>query len=177
MWLVYAVALVVGGGIVLLQVLAGADHHIGTADGSLDGHHAPTGPGIVSTRSVTFAVFAFGLVGTPLHLFALASPTVVLVVAAASGVAAGLVAGLAFRALGDEGASGEAGLHEAKGQRARVLVPCARAQRGKIRARIKGQLVDMMATTDEPQIAAGREVVIIDIKGDVAHVVTAPEAL
>ena len=64
-----------------------------------------------------------------------------------------------------------------KGQRARVLVPCARAQRGKIRARIKGQLVDMMATTDEAQIAAGREVLIVDIHDDVAHVVTAPEAL
>jgi hypothetical protein len=176
MWLVYAVALVVGGGIVLLQVLAGADHHIGTADASLDAHHAPTGPGLLSTRSITFAVFAFGLVGTPLHAFGLASPTVVLAVAAASGVVAGLVAGLAFRALGHGGASGEAAFHEAKGQRARVLVPCARAQRGKIRARIKGQLVDMMATTDEPQIAAGREVLIVDIHDDVAHVVTAPEA-
>jgi len=176
MWLVYAVALVVGGGIVLLQVLAGADHHIGTADASLDAHHAPTGPGLLSTRSITFAVFAFGLVGTPLHAFGLASPTVVLAVAAASGVVAGLVAGLAFRALGHGGASGEAAFHEAKGQRARVLVPCARARRGKIRARIKGQLVDMMATTDEPQIAAGREVLIVDIHDDVAHVVTAPEA-
>src|SRR6185295_4277815 len=108
MWLVYAVALVVGGGIVLLQVLAGADHHIGTADASLDAHHAPTGPGLLSTRSITFAVFAFGLVGTPIQAFGLASPTVVLAVAVASGVAAGLVAGLAFRALGHGGASGEA---------------------------------------------------------------------
>jgi membrane protein implicated in regulation of membrane protease activity len=177
MWLVYAVALVVGGGVVLLQVLAGADHHIGTADGALDAHHAPTGPGILSTRFFTFAVFAFGLVGIALHVFRLATPTVSFAVAAASGIVAGLVAGLAFRALGYAGASGEAGFHEAKGQRARVLVPCARAHRGKIRARIKGQLVDMMATTDEPQIAAGREVLIVDIKDDVAHVVTAPEAL
>jgi hypothetical protein len=176
MWLVYAIALVLGGGIVLLQVLAGGDHHIGHADAALDAHHAPTGPGILSTRSVTFAVFAFGLVGTPLHVLRLASSPVVLAVAIASGLVAGLVAGLAFRALGHEGASGQAAFHDAKGQRAKVLVPCARAQRGKIRARIKGQLVDMMATTDEPQIAAGREVVIIDIHDDVAHVVTAPEA-
>src|SRR5262245_14151763 len=58
MWLVYAIALILGGGIVLLQVVAGADHHIGHADGALDAHHAPTGPGILSTRSVTFALFA-----------------------------------------------------------------------------------------------------------------------
>src|SRR5207247_63206 len=44
MWLVYAIALILGGGIVLLQVLAGADHHIGAAEASLDAHHAPTGP-------------------------------------------------------------------------------------------------------------------------------------
>ena len=177
MWLVYAIALVLGGGTVLLQVLAGGDHHIGTADASLDAHHAPTGPGILSTRSVTFAAFGFGLVGAVLHVLRLASPGAVLALAVVSGVVAGLVAGLAFRALGHPGASGEAGFHEAKGQRARVLVPCAREQRGKIRARIKGQLVDMMATTDEAQIAAGREVLIIEVKGDVAHVVTAPEAL
>ena len=177
MWLVYAIALVLGGGIVLLQVLTGADHHIGAAEASLDAHHAPTGPGILSTRFFTFAAFAFGLVGIALHGLGLATPPVSFAVAAASGIVAGLVAGVAFRVLGHEGASGEASFQEAKGQRARVLVPCARAQRGKIRARIKGQLVDMMATTDEPQIAAGREVLIVDIKDDVAHVVTAPEAL
>ena len=177
MWLVYAIALILGGGIVLLQMLAGGDHHIGHAEMALDAHHAPTGPGILSTRSATFALFAFGLVGTPLQLFRLATPTVALAVAVASGVVAGLVAGLAFRALGHEGASGQAAFLEAKGQRAKVLVPCARAQRGKIRARIKGQLGDMMATTDEPQIAAGREVLIVDVHDDVAHVVTAPEAL
>jgi hypothetical protein len=177
MWLVYAIALILGGGFVLIQAVAGSDHHIGAAEASLDAHHAPEGPGLLSTRSATFAVFAFGLVGTPLHLFRLASPGAVLGLALGSAVVAGLVAGLAFRTLGHAGASGEAGFHEAKGQRARVLVPCARAQRGKIRARIKGQLVDMMATTDEAQIAAGREVLIVDVKDDVAHVVTAPEAL
>jgi len=177
MWLVYAIALILGGGIVLLQMLAGGDHHIGHAEMALDAHHAPTGPGILSTRSATFALFAFGLVGTPLQLFRLAAPAAALAVAVASGVVAGLVAGLAFRALVLEGSSGQAAFLEAKGQRAKVLVPCARAQRGKIRARIKGQLVDMMATTDEPQIAAGREVLIVDVHDDVAHVVTAPEAL
>ena len=177
MWLVYAIALILGGGTVLLQVLGGTDHHIGTADASLDAHHAPTGPGILSTRSVTFAVFAFGLVGSILQVLRLASPGGVAALAGASGIVAGLVAGLAFRTLGHEGASGEAGFHEAKGQRARVLVPCARAQRGKIRARIKGQLGDRLATTAEAQSGAGREVVIVDVKDDVAHVVTAPEAL
>lgn len=177
MWLVYAIALVLGGGFVLLQALSGSDHHIGAAEAALDAHHAPEGPGLLSTRSATFAVFAFGLVGTALHLFRLASPSATAALAVASGAVAGLVAGLAFRTLGHPAASGEAGLHEARGQRARVLVPCARAQRGKIRARIKGQLVDMMATTDEAQIGAGREVLIVDVKDDVAHVVTAPEAL
>ena len=177
MWLVYAIALILGGGIVLLQALAGGDHHIGHADAALDAHHAPGGPGILSTRSALFAVFAFGLAGVTLHVLQLASPAAVLGLALLSGALAGLAVGLAFRTLGHEGASGQAAFHDAKGQRARVLVPCARAQRGKIRARIKGQLVDMMATTDEPRIAAGREVLIVDIHDDVAHVVTAPEAL
>ena len=86
MWLVYAIALILGGGIVLLQMLAGGDHHIGHAEGALDAHHAPTGPGILSTRSALFAAFAFGLVGFTLHVLRLASPAAVLGLAALLGL-------------------------------------------------------------------------------------------
>ena len=59
-----------------------------------------------------------------------------------------------------------------KGRRARVLVACARGRRGKVRVQLKGHQVDMLATTDEEQIAEGAEVVIAEVRDGVAHVAT-----
>jgi membrane protein implicated in regulation of membrane protease activity len=81
--------------------------------------------------------------------------------------------GLAFKRLSDPEASGEAGFHEAKGGRARVLVACSRTARGKIRVTLKGQQVDMLATTDDESIPAGTEVRVVEVRDDVAHVARA----
>ena len=42
----------------------------------------------------------------------------------------------------------------------------------KIRVQLKGHQVDMLATTDEEQIAEGSEVVIVGVRDGVAHVAT-----
>ena len=78
--------------------------------------------------------------------------------------------GMTFRQLGDPAVSGEAGFHEARGATGRVLVACARGRSGKVRVALKGQTVDMLATTDEDEIPAGAEVVIADVRDMVAHV-------
>lgn len=173
MGLAYLVALILGGGILLIQLLSG--DHGDAGDHGLDAHHPLHGPGLLSTRSLTFGLLAFGLVGAGLHLPGLVSPPGALALAAASGLLSALGAGLAFRTIGHPAASGAAGFQEAKGQTARVLVRCARQQRGKIRVPLKGQLVDMMATTDGADIPPGVAVRILEIRDDVAYVVPAPE--
>ena len=55
----------------------------------------------------------------------------------------------------------------------RVLVACARGSRGKIRVTLKGQQVDMLATTDDEAIPVGSEVLVVEVRDDVAHVVRA----
>jgi len=171
MWLLYVVAIVLGGGSLLVQMLAG-DH--GAPGHGLDHGDVshPDGPGILSTRSLVYALFTFGFVGGLLHIPRVVEPRTALGVAIASAVAVAVAVGYAFQSLDDAGASGAAGLDEVRGRRARVLVGCARGRRGKVRVQLKGHQVDVLATTDEEQIAAGAEVVIVDVRDGVAHVAT-----
>jgi hypothetical protein len=172
MWLLYLIALVLGGGSLLVQMLAGGDH--GAPGHGLDHGDVshPDGPGILSTRSVIYALFTFGFVGGLLHIPRVVEPGIALAVAIVSAVAVGVAVGYAFRSLDDAGASGAAGLDEVRGRRARVLVACARGTRGKVRVQLKGHQVDMLATTEEEQIAVGSEVVIVGVQDGVAHVAT-----
>jgi len=184
MGLLYLLALILGGGILLVQ-LFGAGHHDGAGHfGHFGGsdhlggseHHADQGPGVLSTRSVTYGLFAFGFVGTCLHALRLAGGPATLAVAAAAGAAVTLAVGTTLRSLSDPAASGEAALLEARGRSGRVLVPLSRDQRGKVRVQIKGQTVDLLATTSGGELKAGAEVVVLEVHGDVAEVVAAPEA-
>ena len=171
MWLVYLIAVVLGGGSLLVQMFAGGDHDGGHGLDHADGAH-PDGPGILSTRSAIYGVFTFGLVGTLLHVPGIVEPRTALVVAIGSAVAAIVGVGYALRSLDDASASGAAALDEVRGRRARVLVACARGQRGKVRVALKGHQVDLLATTDEERIDEGAEVVIVDVRAGVAHVAT-----
>lgn len=184
MGLLYLLALILGGGILLVQLVGGGHHdggghfgHFGGGDhlGGPD-HHADQGPGVLSTRSVTYGLFAFGFVGTSLHVLRLAGEPAGVAIAAAAGTGVTLAVGTALRALGDPGATGEAALPEARGHSGRVLVALSRTQRGKVRVQIKGQTVDLLATTAGGELPAGTEVVVVDVKGEVAEVVAAGAA-
>jgi membrane protein implicated in regulation of membrane protease activity len=177
MWLLYAAAFLLGAGILLIQLLSGhhghdvgAGHDVGTDGG---GHHPSQGPGLMSIRSLSYGVFAFGFVGGALHVLGLAAPGVALAVGLGAGAAATLLVGLTFRQLGDPSVSGAAGFHEALGASGRVIVACARGRSGKVRVSLKGQSVDMLATTDEDEIPAGAEVVIAEVRDAVVHVTRA----
>jgi membrane protein implicated in regulation of membrane protease activity len=173
MWLVYAAALVLGGGILFVQILSGT-HHDAAIDHDVGGdHHPHQGPGLLSIRSLSYGTFAFGFVGGTLHVLGLARPAVALALGLACGAAAALIVGLTFRRLSDESVSGQASFHEAAGSRGRLLVACGRGGAGKVRVSLKGQTVDMLATTDEESIAAGTDVVITEMRDAVAHVARA----
>jgi membrane protein implicated in regulation of membrane protease activity len=173
MWLVYVLALVVGGGLMLVQVVSGG-HDTVDAGHALDVQHHGGGPGVLSIRSFIYGLFAFGFVGAALHIPRITGHTSALLIALGSGVAAGLAAGFTFARLGSAAASGAASLHEAAGRRARVLLPCAADRPGKIRLDLGGQQVDMKATTNGPPIPAGAEVVVVEVREDVALVAPVP---
>jgi len=174
MWLLYLLALILGGGFLLVQLVAGGHHDVGhdfAHDVSHESSHPYEGPGMLSIRSVTYGLFSFGAVGGALHILRLASPALALAGGLVSGLITTFFVGLTFKRLSDPGATGEASFHEAQGRLARVLVACARGGRGKIRVMLKGQQVDMLATTDDELIPAGSEAVVVEVRDDVAHVV------
>ena len=175
MWLVYLASLILGAGALFVQLLAGTDHDVGGHDVGLGDAHPDAGPGIMSTRSALFGLAAFGLVGAPLHILGILEPTHALIVAVLSALVATAAAGFVFRRLGSATASGAASFSELVGLSGRVLVPLGGAQRGKIRVALKGHVVDVLATTDESHIAAGASVKVVDVRDEVAHVVSQGE--
>jgi hypothetical protein len=81
MWLLYLIAVVLGGGSLLAQMIAGGDHGDGGHPLVFAACSHPVGPGIHSSRSVIYGVFTFGLVGTLLHMAGVVDPRTALVVA------------------------------------------------------------------------------------------------
>jgi membrane protein implicated in regulation of membrane protease activity len=196
----YLAALIIGFGTIALQLFLSGDHdadaeggaHVGdaAADGELDGSgeadpaagHGAHGEGgflpiFLSLRFWTFALLAFGLSGTLLHYLDLANAVVTLAVAAGLGVASGLLASLTFRALARAELSSAATSRDAVGQIGRVLVPLGKSRRGKIRIELKGQTVDLLATTDDEELEAGQMVVVEELRDTTAHVTQAPPEL
>jgi membrane protein implicated in regulation of membrane protease activity len=178
MWAVYLAALVVSLGVLVAQAVMG-DHHGAHGHG---GDHAAVADDAValflSSRFWIFFALAFGLSGALLTWFALASPGAVGAIAGAAGAAGGLFASLAFRALRRASISTSADAREAAGQVGRVLIACGQGRVGKVRIELKGQSVDLMATTDaEGGLARGDDVLVESVRGEVAHVSARPKEL
>jgi hypothetical protein len=169
MWLAYVLAVVVGGGLLFMQAISGG-HHAVEGGAAPDVQHHGAGPGVLSLRSAIYGLFTFGFVGGALHIPRLASPGAALGLAALSGLCATVAAGLTFSRLGSAEASGAASLLQAKGRRARVLLACTPDRAGKIRLDLGGQQVDMQATSAGGIIPAGAEVVVVEVREDVARV-------
>jgi membrane protein implicated in regulation of membrane protease activity len=169
MWLVYLLALVVGGGLLLVQAISGG-HDTAETGFTADIQHHGAGPGLLSVRAAVYGLFTFGFVGAALHIPGLASRWAALALAAASGLAASLAAGFTFARLGSADASGATSYGEARGRRGRVLLPCTADRPGKIRLELGGQTVDMKATSAGAPIPAGTEVVVVEVSEDMARV-------
>ena len=192
MALVYLFALVVALGVLLLQIVmggrGGGHHgdfgpaaHVHAGGGHAHGTHAHGQKGgdqgenafwavFLSFRFWIFAALGFGLSGSLLHLFSLASPLGTVLIASGAGLGSGLFAALAFRALRNGSASTEARSSAAVGKVARVVVPCGKGLTGQVRVELGGSSVDMMATTDDDAIPRGEAVLVEDLREGIAHV-------
>lgn len=178
MALAYLASLVVGFGLLGVQFVASAagDAHA-DLHADADAHDQSGAAIFLNARFWTYALLAFGMVGTPLHYFDLAPRTGTLILALLSGLAAGLFASLTFRALRRSSATSTAALEDSVGQVGRVLLPCAKGKVGKVRVTLQGTSVDALATTDELEIASGRRVIVAEVRGDILHVASAPDEL
>jgi membrane protein implicated in regulation of membrane protease activity len=194
MGILYIAALIIGLGVLSLSFLMGGGD--GDAHGDLDadgdgdlhadvhgdhdhgGGHADGGAIAIflSLRFWTFGLLAFGLVGTILHFLRLSGGLVTPIAAAAMGLGSGWLAAYTFRLLERTQVSSGAEASDAIGQVGRVLVPLERGKRGKIRIELRGQSIDLLASTDDESLQGGEQVVIEEIRGTTAHVSRATDA-
>jgi len=207
MGLVYLFSLVVGLGVLVVQIAMGGKGGAGGGDaGDADGGdgdagdadadagegggkplsqelaHAHAGAGdtlsfFLSLRFWIFALLGFGMSGSLLHVFALAGPIVVFLLAFGSGIVSGSFAALAFRFIARSSTSSTADVTRAAGTVGRVLVPVGKNKVGKIRIVLKGQSVDVLATSDGEELARGEHVLVEDVEGEIARVSKSPSEL
>ena len=178
------------GGVLIAASFFGAGHdadvHVGDAghgDSGDGGHDQSSASAILSLFGLRFWSFGsafFGLTGVVLHLIggpalAVAAP----LISGGVGVVAGLGASTAFRALARDTIGQVKGASALVGREGRLLLPVARTQRGKVRMPVPGGgHVDLLAESDDDDaLDAGVEVLIVEVRGNVAIVERAPAAL
>lgn len=172
---VYLGSLLFGGLLIVASVLGvghDADAHGG--DGGDADHGGGTGSALLSLFGLRFWSFGtafFGLTG--LVTRALGWPAAGPYAGALIGIAAGLGATFAFRALARDtvGQVGEAASWV--GREGRLLLPVSRSQRGKIRLGLPaGGHVDLLAESDDDDdsLPAGADALVVEVRGNVAVV-------
>ena len=179
------------GGVLIAASFFGAGHdadvhgggdtdHGSNVDGGHDQSQASAILSLFGLRFWSFGAAFFGLTGVVLHLIggpalAVAAP----LISGGVGAAAGLGASTAFRTLARDTIGQVKGASALVGREGRLLLPVARTQRGKVRMPVPGGgHVDLLAESDDDDaLDAGVEVLIVEVRGNVAIVERAPAAL
>ena len=175
------------GGLLIVASLFGAGHdtdlHLGDgghAGHTGDGHDQSVASALLSLFGIRFWTFGaafFGLTGAVLHVVG-GGLTATPFIAGGVGVVAGLGASTAFRVLARDTIGQVAAASALVGREGRLLLPVARGQRGKVRVAVPGASdLDLLAESDDDEtLAAGAEVLIVEVRGNVAIVARATPA-
>jgi membrane protein implicated in regulation of membrane protease activity len=183
---IYLGSLLFGGVLIAASALLGADHGAELHAGGDAGHGGGNGGhggdnaqnqgsawvSLFGLRFWSFGCMFFGITGLVLRAIDLSA--LAPLVSTGVGVAAGLGASAAFRRLTGETVGRVRDAGALVGREGKLLLPVARGQRGKVRlAQPGGGDVDLLAESDEA-LASGTEVLIVEVRGNVAVVARAP---
>lgn len=126
---------------------------------------------LTSVRFWTFFLAFFGLTGLVFDGFSLVPHEAIsAVLAVGMGNAAGFGISYAMRVLSADDTSRVAESEDYVGKSARVLVAPKPGGVGKVRVDIGGNMVDVLATTDEAGVSNQDQVMIIEMEGTTARV-------
>ena len=168
---VYVAAAIVG--VVLLAASLfghGQDHNVGH-DGSGDGDASPMAA-LLSVRVWTYLLAFGGLTGVLLRLLHEGEPTSAIAAVVVGVLAAGMARVVIGRA-SRSGASGTVRSADLVGKSAAVLVPFGGDATGKVRVRVAGADVDLLATTEDGQpLDRHDEVLIVEVREGGSALVT-----
>jgi membrane protein implicated in regulation of membrane protease activity len=174
----YVASLVAGIGILGVQLFAGHD-----AGGGHDVHHDDAAhdltPWTILTgvRFWSFALLAFGLVGTLLTIFGVAAGVAAGAIAAVAGVVSGVFAATVVNRLLHGSPQTSASYGDVLGRVGRIIVPVTPEGPGKVRVEVGGTSVDLIARARET-LDVGEGVVVEEVTSDgEAQVSRAPKEL
>ncbi len=175
----YLIALIVGGVLVAISLVAGGDSDAGGHGGDLhgggdgDAHggaHVEHGGALDaalgwlplgSLRFWTFFAAFFGLTGTALSLLPGSGSIVTAVAAVAIGYGAGVALTRIVRRLQHSSSDSSLAAADLIGATAHVLLPVAPGRAGKVRLHLKDRAIDVLAETQEDELAAGEKALVI----------------
>lgn len=124
-----------------------------------------------SVRFWTFFLAFYGMTGLALGGLDLVGPMTALAAAIGMGSASGLSASAAIRVLAADTSGKAASSSDYIGKTVRVVVPVEGEGAGKVRLKLKGQTVDVVATTDDgDSFASDEEAIIIEMDGTRARI-------
>ncbi len=178
MIVVYLGALLAALGAVAVQLLAGHDSDMGGGGHDVHGadHDAALWTFVASIRFWSFALLAFGLIGTMSTWLGLAGMTATLITSIVCGIGSGVTAVSVVRRLSARGPSSNVATSDIVGRVGRVIVPPNEAGRAKIRVEVKGSYVDYVARSSE-SIAEGDAVLVEALDEGEVSVSKAPKEL
>jgi membrane-bound ClpP family serine protease len=174
--LVYLGALVVAAGVLVAQLVLGHHADAQGGDHATGDHDTPLWTLVASVRFWSFALLAFGMVGTIITAGAYASFLHTLLIAIACGLGSGVFAVLAIRNVAKKSESSHATGRDVVGRVGRVIVPPNDEGRCKIRVEIKGSTIDYVATASGA-VAEGDSVLVEEGEGEALVVSKAPREL
>lgn len=174
----YIVTAVIGGVLILVSLFGGADHDhsfdhdSGVSGDAHHGHDFHAWLPFFSLRFWTYLFLGFGLTGILLTLLTNVSSAFGTVISISVGLICGLAIAYTMRFLQLSETTSMASEKDLVGAEAKVLVPLHSDHPGKIRANVKGELIDLVALSDgKESIEAGEQVMIVELEGDRAKVV------
>jgi membrane protein implicated in regulation of membrane protease activity len=179
MLLVYVVSAIVAGVLVLLGLLGaehesdahfeiGADHPEVNAD-----HDAGFWLPFFSLRFYTYFFATFGALGLLLHYFTNLGPVAGVWIAGSVGLVTGLGVAFIVRLLRITETTTSSKERDVLGKEGTVLVAIRGSNPGRIRCIVKGEIIDFLAYSEQPDpIEAGESVVVVAMENGRAQVVS-----
>ncbi len=165
-------------GVILALLAAFGGDHEGEVDAGGDGHDDHNGHDwqvwvpFFSLRFWTYLLGAFGLTGLLLERLSAVPTASIPGFAVATGVVCGFGITMLVRLMRRAESNTNAGVKDMLGIEGQILVAVRPGQLGKIRCRIKGDLLDLIAISDDGvTIETGQSAIVVAIEGHQARVI------
>jgi hypothetical protein len=171
----YLVGAIVGGVLLVASLVMGGSHEAGHTLGDHGGHDADSPAStLFSVRLWTYFLAFGGATGLVLRTLVKTGEPLAAILAGGVGLTAGGVAQAVMKRMsGQLGGTIREG--ELVGRVGRLLLPVGKTAAGKVRLVVANHAVDLIATTtDEGELAAREEVLVVEVKDGAAVVTRSP---